>query len=175
MFKDRWGGDKQIQFSCAYGDNSPDSIKCKEFMMPGGEEWDTRKVRQVFNEVDANAILNCPINPVHEDIQAWGLHTSGVYSVKSGMVVDYDQLLSTDFLNAQEIGSSSNGNTMQENWSKPSQNGIKINVDGAFNPTTRRRRVLSRRELEWPSPMAGHRSCLKEILATLWPSWKGGS
>ncbi|KAK8545850.1 hypothetical protein V6N12_026668 [Hibiscus sabdariffa] len=51
------------------------------------------------------------------------------------MVVDYDQLLSTDFLNAQEIGSSSNGNTMQENWSKPSQNGIKINVDGAFNPT----------------------------------------
>ncbi|KAL4354051.1 hypothetical protein GQ457_06G017780 [Hibiscus cannabinus] len=54
------------------------------------------------------------------------------------MVVDYAQLLSTDFLNAQEAGSSSNGSTTQENWSKPLQNGIKINVDGAFNPTIRK-------------------------------------
>ncbi|KAK9033463.1 hypothetical protein V6N11_018496 [Hibiscus sabdariffa] len=54
------------------------------------------------------------------------------------MVVDYAQLLSTDFLDAQEVGSSSNDSTTQKRWSKPLQNCIKINVDGAFNPTVRK-------------------------------------
>ncbi|KAL4298276.1 hypothetical protein GQ457_12G013600 [Hibiscus cannabinus] len=53
-------------------------------MSNGGEEWDTRKVRQVFNDTDAKTILECPINPISEDLQVWGPHSSGVYSVKSG-------------------------------------------------------------------------------------------
>ncbi|KAL4298210.1 hypothetical protein GQ457_12G008900 [Hibiscus cannabinus] len=35
-------------------------------------------------ESDANAILECPINPIREDLQVWGPHSLGVYSVKSG-------------------------------------------------------------------------------------------
>ncbi|KAL4319103.1 hypothetical protein GQ457_18G000590 [Hibiscus cannabinus] len=53
-------------------------------MLNGGEDWDSRKVRHVFNESDANAVLECPINPIREDLQVWGPHSSWVYSVKSG-------------------------------------------------------------------------------------------
>ncbi|KAK8660456.1 hypothetical protein V6N13_051382 [Hibiscus sabdariffa] len=64
----RWGGSVQIQFSSEYGDNGPDPIRCNEFMLNGGEELDSRKIRQVFNESDANAIPECPINPIREDL-----------------------------------------------------------------------------------------------------------
>ncbi|KAK8547806.1 hypothetical protein V6N13_027419 [Hibiscus sabdariffa] len=280
MFKDRWGGAKQIKFSCEYGDSGPEPIRCKEFMINGGEDWDIREVRQVFNDSDAKAIMECPINPISEDLQVWGPHSSGVYSVKSGyrwisnpistqedqsilwrtfaslptlpkirlfawrlgyeafplgkklaaaglatgqccmcqeaietglhafrecpmikeafdlcdlsrllpdgdfnsckewlecvisrmdqkqltlfitllwnfwnrrnkwlhdgqliphrFVVDYAQLISSDFLKAQEMALNEPESRPQERWMKPSQDCVKINVDGAFNPTTRR-------------------------------------
>ncbi|KAK8523703.1 hypothetical protein V6N12_013788 [Hibiscus sabdariffa] len=65
-------GNLEVKFSCEYGDNGPNPIKCNEFMLEGGEEWDPRKVRQVFNEVDAKVILECPINPINEDLQYTG-------------------------------------------------------------------------------------------------------
>ncbi|KAK8635129.1 hypothetical protein V6N13_023006 [Hibiscus sabdariffa] len=96
MFKDRWGGSKQIQFSCEYGDNGPDPIRCNEFMVNEGEEWDSRRIRQVFNEPNANSILECLINPIREDLQ----------------------LLSSEFLDAQEMASNFVGSNTQEHWLK---------------------------------------------------------
>ncbi|KAL4340591.1 hypothetical protein GQ457_08G017500 [Hibiscus cannabinus] len=54
------------------------------------------------------------------------------------LVVDYAQLLSADFLNAQETTPNLNESIPQDKWSRPLQNNIKINVDGAFNPTSRK-------------------------------------
>ncbi|KAK8658434.1 hypothetical protein V6N13_036640 [Hibiscus sabdariffa] len=47
-------------------------------------EWDERKIKQVFNEVDAKAIMNCPICPINKDQQVWSQVSSGIYSVKPG-------------------------------------------------------------------------------------------
>ncbi|KAK8590489.1 hypothetical protein V6N13_057382 [Hibiscus sabdariffa] len=66
----------QIKFYSVYGDNGLEPIRFNEFMMNGEEDWDARKVRQVFNDYDAKAILECPINPISEDLQLRGLHTA---------------------------------------------------------------------------------------------------
>ncbi|KAK8973039.1 hypothetical protein V6N11_047042 [Hibiscus sabdariffa] len=94
-------GNLEVKFSCEYGDNGPNPIKCNEFMLEGGEEWDPRKVRQVFNEVDAKVILECPINPINEDLQQY----------------------------TGTLGEALAGDC------------VKINVDRASNPTTRKAAV----------------------------------
>ncbi|KAL4273791.1 hypothetical protein GQ457_13G014330 [Hibiscus cannabinus] len=274
------GGDKQIIFSAVHDDNSPNQVRCKEFMRSDGKSWDVDKVKQVFSETDANAILGCPICPIQGDLQVWGHHPTGVHNVKFGyrwivsnrgmegdhssiwktivsmatlpkikvfawrlcfealplgrklaavginpgickmcqgpvetglhafrecpsikeafdlsnlsiclpageftdckawlesvqlnmnqeqftffmtllwnlwnrrnkwihdgqlipqrIVVDYAQLLSADLLNAQETSRASNPSASQERWARPLQDRIKINVDGAFNPTSRK-------------------------------------
>ncbi|KAL4318911.1 hypothetical protein GQ457_18G000580 [Hibiscus cannabinus] len=57
------------------------------------------------------------------------------------IVVDYAQLLSSDFMNAQEMVSNSADSNTHEHWTKPTQDCIKINVDEAFNPVSRKAAV----------------------------------
>ncbi|KAL4384232.1 hypothetical protein GQ457_15G020000 [Hibiscus cannabinus] len=215
MFIDCWGGDKQIQLSCSYGNNSPNPIRCKEFMMSDGKSWDIDKVRQVFIESDANAIIDCPICPIQGDLQGMeGDHSSirkpivlmptlpkikifawrlcfeafplgrklaaagidpGICKMCQGSVetclhafrdcpsikeaFDLSNLSTclpdgeftncktwlesaqSNLLNAQETSRASTSNSHQERCTRPLQDKIKVNVDGAFNPMTRKEAV----------------------------------
>ncbi|KAK8624290.1 hypothetical protein V6N13_065638 [Hibiscus sabdariffa] len=60
-------------------------------MHPGLNEWDERKVQQVFLEPDTTTILNCPIAR-SGNMKIWGHHSSGAYTTRSG----YNWLLNSE-------------------------------------------------------------------------------
>ncbi|KAL4271357.1 hypothetical protein GQ457_13G012300 [Hibiscus cannabinus] len=250
MFKDCWGGDKQIIFSTVHGDNSPNPVRCKEFIrrlaglghhpsgvynvksryrwivnnrgMEGDHSsiWKTIvsmatlpkikvfagrlcfealflgrklaaagidpgicKMCQGLVETGLHAFRECPSIKEAFDLSnlsiclpageftdcktwlesvqlnmnqkqftffmtllwnLWNRRNKWIHEgqlIPQRIVVDYAQLLSVDLLNSQETSRASNSNASQERWARPLQDRIKINVDGAFNPTSRKAAV----------------------------------
>lgn len=85
VFTDPWLKNKQ-DFMVEAGDyNRGETTKVCQFLKANGKEWDVNLVKETFNEVDAQHILQIRI-PKHSvsDRVAW-MHTKeGIYSVKSG-------------------------------------------------------------------------------------------
>ncbi|KAK8694598.1 hypothetical protein V6N13_072146 [Hibiscus sabdariffa] len=63
IFQSRWGGDRPVELSESYLDNSSNPVRCGEFFDQSGVAWDTRKVRQVFSPDDTEKIIHCTITP----------------------------------------------------------------------------------------------------------------
>ncbi|KAL4324280.1 hypothetical protein GQ457_11G002870 [Hibiscus cannabinus] len=84
IWKDGWGWDASVCLEGQYMESPLNPIRCKEFMVPGTNTWDSRKVEQVFNARDAKAILDCPIARTNGDSVVWSKHSKGLYTTRSG-------------------------------------------------------------------------------------------
>lgn len=85
VFEDPWLKSK-LNFMVERGEyNMSLSTKVPHFLEPHMKKWNVNKVREVFEEIDAQAILKVSI-PQHEacDRVAWVHTQEGIYSVKSG-------------------------------------------------------------------------------------------
>lgn len=88
IWQDRWipnhFGGKPI----TSGQNEPVTMVA-DLLTPSGA-WNVELIKHVFVEVDAHAILSTPVRGRGEDVWAWEPERCGLYTVKSGYILLYD-------------------------------------------------------------------------------------
>ncbi|XP_058758355.1 uncharacterized protein LOC131631582 [Vicia villosa] len=120
-------------------------ITVKHLMLPNEKQWDMRVIRDVFDHVACEDILQVPLlKEVVRDRLIWKEEQNGVYSVRSGYRLWRSSFEATkvgmiafhnwqDWFMAQRNQESGINPQNGISWNPPSEGWLKCNVDAGFN------------------------------------------
>ena len=65
-----------------------------DLKIPGADEWDSELIQELFLQDDVDLILSLPVGHSNsEDCLIWNFEKTGIYSIRSGYQIAYNQLI----------------------------------------------------------------------------------
>jgi hypothetical protein len=98
-----------------------------ELIDPYSRQWDEGLVRDLFNAVDANRILQIPLSPQgFDDFIAWGFRKNGKYTVRYGYHLQWKHQFGPSASQLARPGSSGTNPIWKTIWKLKIPSKIKI-------------------------------------------------